>query len=87
MVVLLPATYVGFLILHNMRSYMKDAMPTGLRRLLWNVGLVLAIAIVTAASAIKVYNKWQASAAAKKDAEPKKAAEVEPARRSFSVFV
>lgn len=66
MVILLPATYVGFLILNNMKSYLGEAMPRGGRRLLWNVGLVLAISVVTAASALTVYKKFKDRAEKKK---------------------
>ena len=43
---LLPIAYVGFFILHNKKDYMGDDRPKGLRRLLWNVAMVLAIAFL-----------------------------------------
>jgi hypothetical protein len=59
MVFFLPITYLGFMILNNMASYLGDAMPRGRRRWLWNIGLALAIAVVTVASFRTAYNKWK----------------------------
>lgn len=57
MVFFLPAVYIGFMILNNMASYMGKAMPRGGKRWLWNIGLILAIAVVTAASLLTVWHK------------------------------
>lgn len=57
MVFFLPAAYVGFMILNNMPSYLGAAMPRGLKRWLWNLGLASAIVVVTAASLLTAYNK------------------------------
>ena len=58
---MLPIAYVAFLIMNNKRSYIGDAVGTGLRRVLFNLILVLALAVATIGSLIKlkggVYDK------------------------------
>jgi hypothetical protein len=57
MVVFLPLVYIGFMILNNKKSYLGDATPRGGKRVVWNIGLTLAIAVVTIASFVVTYNK------------------------------
>jgi len=52
---MLPIAYVMFLILNNKRSYIGDAVGKGLKRLIFNSLLVLALAVATTGSAIKIY--------------------------------
>ncbi len=40
---MLPIAYIGFFVLHNRRAYLGDAMPRGAKRVLWNLGMGLAI--------------------------------------------
>jgi len=47
---LMPVATLCFLVLLNKRSYMGDRMPTGLRRLGWNVALAVSIVLMTAAA-------------------------------------
>ena len=53
-VLLLPMAYICFMVLHNKKSFMGDAMPKGGKRAFWNFGMALAIAVVTAAAIVKV---------------------------------
>jgi len=55
---LMPVTVLCFLILMNRPSYMGDAMPTGGGRILWNVLLLAAIAIMTGAAYFSILNNW-----------------------------
>jgi hypothetical protein len=43
----LPIAYVTFLLMMNSRSLLGAAMPTGARRLRWNVLMILATAFAT----------------------------------------
>ena len=52
---LLPIAYIGWAILHNRTSYLGDAMPTGLNRVLFNLAMVLCIVTVMASVA---YSTW-----------------------------
>ena len=42
--ILLPFAYVLFVILHNNNKYLGAAKPIGMKRLLWNLGMGLALA-------------------------------------------
>lgn len=48
--VLLPIAYVTFALMMNSKRLLGDALPTGGRRLRWNVLLALAVAFATAGS-------------------------------------
>jgi len=52
---MLPIAYVMFLILNNKRSYIGDAVGGGPGRLVFNLILVVALAVATIGSAIKIY--------------------------------
>lgn len=52
---LLPIAYIGWAILHNKRSYLGNAMPTGLNRLFLNLAMVLCIVTVIVSVA---YSTW-----------------------------
>ena len=51
---MLPIAYVIFLILNNKRSYIGDAVGSGGRRVALNVLLVIALAMATIGSVIKI---------------------------------
>lgn len=51
---MLPVAYISFFILHNKKSFLGDAMPTGVRRVAWNVSMLTAIGIVTYTAGIKI---------------------------------
>lgn len=55
---LLPIAYISFWILMNRRSYLGDAMPTGGRRIAWNLALGIVTLIVLVAVARGIYLKW-----------------------------
>ncbi len=57
---LMPVTVLCFLVLLNKKSYMGDAMPTGKKRLLWNVLLSIAIVIMTWAAVYALQSKYKA---------------------------
>ncbi len=46
---LMPAAVVGFILLLNMRSYMKDETPAGTARIAWNAILIVAVLVLTVA--------------------------------------
>ena len=51
---MLPIAYVLFLIMNNKRSYIGDAVGSGLGRFVFNTILVVALAVATIGSAIKL---------------------------------
>jgi uncharacterized repeat protein (TIGR01451 family) len=53
-VIFLPMAYICFMVLHNKRSYMGEAMPRGAKRLFWNAGMALAILVVTASAIVSI---------------------------------
>jgi thiamine biosynthesis lipoprotein ApbE/Mn2+/Fe2+ NRAMP family transporter len=56
---LMPAAVLGFLILHNMKSYLGDERPEGLARLGWNVVLMLSVLVLTIAGAIGLWQNYK----------------------------
>ena len=50
---LLPIAYLAFFLLINQKKFMKDNMPTGLGRFIWNIFMVLA---VIASGALSLFN-------------------------------
>lgn len=57
-VILMPAALIGFLILNNRKDYLGDKMPTGTKRWVWNVSLILAVLIITTAGVVSFMNKF-----------------------------
>jgi hypothetical protein len=53
--ILLPFAYVLFIILHNNKEYLGTAKPVGMKRLLWNLGMGLALATSIASVCYFVY--------------------------------
>ena len=53
-VIFLPMAYICFMVLQNKRRYMGEAMPKGGKRIFWNVGMALAIAVVTIFAVVKL---------------------------------
>jgi hypothetical protein len=51
---MLPIAYLTFLIMNNKRSYIGDAVGQGIGRVLFNVVLVLALAVATIGSLIQI---------------------------------
>ena len=58
-VIFLPIAYICFLVLHNKRSFMGEAMPRGGKRAFWNTGMAVAIAVVTTAAVVKLSIEYQ----------------------------
>jgi len=56
--ILLPIAYVGFAVLQNRRGYLRSDTPAGWRRLLWNVGMGLAIAVTVASITYALLFNW-----------------------------
>lgn len=52
--VMLPLAYIGFFILQNKKGYLGEDIPRGRRGLVWNLGIILAILVVTAGAAVKI---------------------------------
>ena len=56
----IPIAYVTFFILMNNKRFLGKDRPEGLRRWLWNAGMVLAICVVTVGGAYKIFAILQA---------------------------
>jgi hypothetical protein len=54
---MLPIAYLAFLIMNNKQSYIGDAVGKGLKRVLFNVILVVALAMATIGSVIQINNR------------------------------
>ena len=52
--IMIPAAYLGFFLLHNMKSYLGEAVVRGPKAALWNTLLVLAILVVAAGAIAKI---------------------------------
>ncbi len=59
---LLPFAYVTFVFLLNSRSLLKGEMPTGIKRLLWNMLMAVAASVATAAALYMIWVKGAALA-------------------------
>lgn len=75
--VFMPVAIVGFIILLNMPSFMKEEMPRGGRRLLWNVVLVTYLVVISIASYFGIVANLQELG--KRMNPPVEAAVIEPA--------
>jgi len=53
--VMMPIAYIGFFILQNKRSYLGPDRNQGLKGTLWNIVLMVAILVVAAGAAIKIF--------------------------------
>jgi hypothetical protein len=52
--IMIPAAYLGFFLLHNMKSYLGEDVARGPKAALWNALLILAIVVVAAGAAAKI---------------------------------
>lgn len=52
----MPIAYITFFLLMNSRGFLGDDRPKGLRRWLWNIGMLLAICVVTFGGGYKIYS-------------------------------
>lgn len=53
----LPIAYVTFFIMMNSKGYLGKDRPEGARRLLWNVGMAVAILVVSIGGVYMIYQK------------------------------
>ena len=62
---LLPIAYVTFFLMMNSRTLLGDAMPTGVRRLAFNIAMLVAIAAATVGAGLSIWTNlgWQGVAA------------------------
>lgn len=67
-VILMPAACVCFMILHNKKSFLGRARPTGAKAWLWNLGLGIAILVVTAAGVTSLGNKIKGAVMSRRSA-------------------
>ncbi len=52
--IMIPAAYLGFFLLHNMKNYLGEDVVRGPKAALWNALLILAILVVAVGAAIKI---------------------------------
>ena len=52
--ILLPIAYFGFIVLHNSKRFLGDDMPTGGKRIAWNVVMGFILSITLAGAVLKV---------------------------------
>jgi len=52
--IMIPAAYLGFFLLHNMKSYLGEDVVRGPKAALWNALLILAILVVAVGASIKI---------------------------------
>ncbi|MGB7296234.1 MAG: divalent metal cation transporter [Candidatus Aminicenantales bacterium] len=52
--IMMPVAYLGFFLLHNMKSYLGEDVIRGPRAAVWNAVFVLAIAVVAAGAMAKI---------------------------------
>jgi hypothetical protein len=51
---LLPIAYITFFLMSNRRSYLGEAVGAGIRRVLFNTAMIVAIVFASVGSAIKI---------------------------------
>jgi len=56
--VMLPIAYIGFFLLNNNKKYLGDATPRGGKALLWNFGMLIAIAASLGSAAYYIYSHF-----------------------------
>jgi Mn2+/Fe2+ NRAMP family transporter len=54
-IILLPIAYFAFLMLMNQKSMLGDSMPRGVKRVVWNILMVIATAVATLVS---IWSLW-----------------------------
>ena len=52
--IMIPAAYLGFFLLHNMKTYLGEDVARGPKAALWNALLILAILVVAAGAVAKI---------------------------------
>lgn len=61
--IMLPVAYIGFFFLNNRQEFLGEDMPTGRTRLVWNIGMLLAILAAMSSTIYAFVNqgKWALS--------------------------
>jgi hypothetical protein len=54
-IILLPIAYFAFLMLMNQKSMLGDSMPRGVKRVVWNILMIIATAVATLVS---IWSLW-----------------------------
>jgi Mn2+/Fe2+ NRAMP family transporter len=54
--IMLPIAYISFFVLNNRRKYLGKEMPTGGVRWLWNMGMLVAIVVVTTGAGYVIWS-------------------------------
>jgi len=83
-VIFLPMAYICFMVLHNKRRFMGEAMPRGGKRILWNAGMALAIAVVSIFAIVKLSMMYRDVKKRLFEPKSKVAARVEQTRQCCS---
>ena len=55
--VLLPVAYLTFFLMMNKKSILGDDRPKGIKRLIWNAGMLLAVVAASGAGVAAIYKK------------------------------
>ncbi len=55
---MIPIAYAAFFIMNNRRSYLGDQKPRGVKAAIWNLAMLVSIAVVTASASYYIYVKW-----------------------------
>jgi len=55
--VLLPVAYITFFLMMNQKSILGDERPKGIKRILWNTGMSIAVVAASAAAFTALYNR------------------------------
>ena len=55
---LLPFTYIIFFILNNSKTYLGEDKPAGMKAMLWNIGLLIAIILSLISAMYYVYSNY-----------------------------
>lgn len=54
--IMLPVAYIGFFLLNNSERYLKEDMPRGKKRILWNTAMISSIIITIGCSLFYIVN-------------------------------
>ena len=57
--VLLPIAYFAFFLLMNQKNYLGESIPTGMKRLVWNVLMILAAGAASFGCIWSLWSKLQ----------------------------
>ena len=52
---LMPIAYIGFFLLNNSKKYLGDNKPTGIKAIVWNIAMLIAITVSIASVCYYLY--------------------------------